>query len=84
VLTGGIGEHAPAVYGEICHRLTSLRRRAHGISAPALSSATAAGVRELTATGLRVLIVPPTRPRMDRETRALLVSLGAAAGELRG
>jgi hypothetical protein len=47
VFTGGIGEHAPAVYGEICHRLTSLRPllRVSGIS-----TGVVAGVRELTAT----------------------------------
>lgn len=86
LFTGGIGERAPAVYGEICRRLTGLRRRASGTSAPALSSATAeaatAGARELTATGLRVLIVPADEAAvMDRETRAPLVSRGGAAGE---
>ncbi len=80
VFTGGIGEHAPAVYGEICHRLTSLRPllRASGISTTTPDSATAvavAGVRELTATGVVVLIVPADEAAvMDREARALLTT----------
>jgi len=81
VFTGGIGEHAPAVYGQICHRLVSLRppHDATGLSIPAAIADppddAAAGVRELSATGLRVLIVPADEAAaMDRETRALLPS----------
>ncbi|MGB8201186.1 MAG: hypothetical protein WCF33_16085, partial [Pseudonocardiaceae bacterium] len=76
VFTGGIGEHAPAVYGEICHRLTSLRPllRTSGILTTNPASAIA-GVRELAATGVAVLIVPADEAAvMDREARALLTT----------
>lgn len=83
VFTGVIGEHAPAVYGEICHRPTGLRRRGSDISVHALTTATVAGVRELAATDLRVLIRQADEAAvMDRETRALHASRGGAAGEL--
>ncbi len=66
VFTGGIGEHAPTVSGDICHRLAGLR----GVD-PAAD--VVPGARELTATGLRVLIVPADEATvMDRETRTLL------------
>lgn len=82
VFTGGIGEHAPAVYGEICHRLTSLRPPPHasGISTTNTTAGAAAGVRELTATGVAVLIVPADEAAvMDREARALLTTSAAGA-----
>jgi len=79
VFTGGIGEHAPAVCGEICRRLTSLRPPLSvrggpsGDPAAKVHIGAAAGMRALTATGLRVLIAQADEAAvMDRQTRALL------------
>jgi acetate kinase len=75
VFTGGIGEHAPAVYGEICHRLTSLRSPLWASGISTTTTGAVAGVRELTATGVAVLIVPADEAAvMDREARALLTT----------
>lgn len=81
VFTGGIGEHAPAVCDEICRRLTSLRplpsASGRSITAPTIKTPAGetAGVRDLIATDLRVLVVPADEAAvMDREARALLAN----------
>jgi acetate kinase len=81
VFTGGIGEHAPAVCGEICRRLTSLRPQLSvrgvptGDPAAKAHTGAAAGMRTLTTTGLRVLITQADEAAvMDRQTRALLAA----------
>lgn len=81
VFTGGIGEHAPAVSGDICRRLTGLR-----LAGPRLAPGTepGAGMRELAATGLRVMVVPADEAAvMDRETRALLAAVSDEPRSLR-
>jgi acetate kinase len=79
VFTGGIGEHSPAVCGEICRRLTSLRLplsvRGGATTDPAAKAhvGAAAGMRTLATTGLRVLTAQADEAAvMDRQTRALL------------
>lgn len=85
VFTGGIGEHAPDVYGDICRRLTSLQPR-HAATGASTTAPTAhapddaaagapPGVRALAATGLRILMVPADEAGvMDRQARALLAA----------
>ena len=75
VFTGGIGEHARPIRDQICARLTSLRSRLCTNGAAPTSPDDAAGVRELGATGLRVLVVPADEAAvMNREARALLAA----------
>jgi len=81
VFTGGIGEHAPAVCGEVCSRLTSLRARSSSRGGPIGDPSAkahigaAAGMRTLAATGLRVLVAQADEAAvMDRQTRALLIA----------
>ncbi|HEV3359246.1 MAG TPA: hypothetical protein VG247_20780 [Pseudonocardiaceae bacterium] len=73
VFTGGIGEHARPIRDQICARLTSLRSRPSTNGAAPTAPEDASGVRELGATGLRVLVVPADEAAvMNREARALL------------
>lgn len=81
VFTGGVGEHAPMVRDEICHRLTSLRPSFTSLSTSDSAHPSGAGddvvngVRELSATGIQVLTVPADEAAvMDRQARALLAA----------
>jgi len=78
MFTGGVGEHAPAVTGDICRRVLALRGWVDGVDGPAPDTGSAEGdgrawMNRLRDTGLRVLVVPADEAGvMDRETRALL------------